>query len=63
MKIQVNYDRCDGHGVCAAACPDVFSVDEDLDLVRLLIDEPPTEMRQMVETAVRSCPKGALKLS
>ena len=40
MKVVVDELRCDAHGVCVDACPEVFALDDDDDLVRVLVDEP-----------------------
>jgi ferredoxin len=61
MKIVADYARCDAHGNCMAACPEVFLLDDN-DELHLLEEEPPEELREKVESAVRLCPKAALTL-
>ena len=61
MKVIVNYDRCDGQGLCADRCPEVFDLDEE-DQVVVLQENPGEELRSKVEAAVRACPKAALSI-
>jgi ferredoxin len=44
-----------------AAAPEVFEVRDD-DFLYVLQEEPPEELRDKVEAAVRSCPKAAITL-
>jgi ferredoxin len=59
VKIRVDYDLCEGNGVCAQLAPAVFRVDDD-DQLHVLRDRPGEELRAEVELAVRRCPRGAL---
>ncbi len=60
MHIQVDLDRCEGHGLCVLASPEVFDLDED---GRLHYDAAPSEEhRAEVEDAAANCPVGAIKL-
>lgn len=60
MRVVLDEDRCDGHGVCVTVCPDVFGFDDDSDVVRVRVPEPDPSNRAGVEQAVEGCPKGAL---
>lgn len=62
MKIDVDYTRCTGHGLCELEAADVFEVGED-GLVQLLVDEPGEGNRDGVEAAVRICPTAALSIT
>ncbi|WP_432487946.1 ferredoxin [Kineococcus sp. SYSU DK018] len=56
----VDLARCEGHGLCVFAAPEVFDLNDD---GRLLYDpHPPETLRGAVEDAVRSCPAGAIRL-
>lgn len=44
-----------------AAAPEVFEVRDD-DLLYVLDEKPPEELRQKVEAAVRTCPKHAITI-
>ncbi|PZG11502.1 ferredoxin [Micromonospora craterilacus] len=61
MRIVVDYDRCDSHGVCADSAPEVFEIRDD-DFMYVLVEQPPAAQLPQVETAVRGCPKLALSL-
>lgn len=60
MKVQVDLDRCEGHGMCAFAAPDVFDLDDEG--VLHYDPAPPDARRGDVENAVRSCPAGAISI-
>ena len=61
MRIEVDWDRCEGNAVCQGVAPEVFEVDEK-DYLHLLMEEIPAELVDRVQQAVRGCPKAALKL-
>jgi sterol 14-demethylase len=61
MRIVVDRDRCQGHGVCESEAPSVFSVSKAGDLT-LLDPHPDESLRAAVETAVSFCPTGALSI-
>lgn len=63
--IKVDYDLCQGHGVCQATAPELFRlVDSDgpYPQVQVLIEEPPDELLSKAEEAVKFCPNGTLSL-
>lgn len=61
MRIQIDWDLCEGHGQCEFAAPDVFTINDDGDLD--ILDETPGEdQRANVEQAVRRCPTRALAI-
>ena len=62
MKVVVDQLRCDAHGVCVNACPEVFALEDTEDTVRVLIDEPDDSLRDKLEKAVRGCPKAAITI-
>jgi ferredoxin len=62
MKVVVDELRCDAHGQCVNACPEVFALDDDDDLVTVLVAEPDESLRANVERAVQLCPKAAITL-
>lgn len=61
MRVVVDLERCEANGMCVAAAPEVFDLDED-DELHVLQDEPGEELRDAVEQAVRRCPKQAISL-
>jgi ferredoxin len=62
MKVIVDELRCDAHGLCAAVCPEVFALDDDDDVVRLINDQPDEILRESVAQAEQQCPKAAIKI-
>ena len=61
MKIVVDHDLCQGHGVCESEAPEVFTVPKS-GQVSLLDESPPEDLRAKVELAVKYCPTHALKI-
>lgn len=61
MKVVVDRKLCDGNGVCMGIAPEVFEVDDNLELI-LLDENPPEELRSQVEQAVVSCPRLAISI-
>ena len=61
-RIVVDSDLCQGHGVCASECPEIFSVDPEELKVVLSREDVPAELREKVQRAVRYCPTRALAL-
>lgn len=59
MRVSVDWQRCEGHGMCANAAPELFALDDEGEL-RLLQDVVPEELSRRAETAVRMCPVAAL---
>lgn len=62
MKVTVDELRCDAHGLCVDACPQVFALNDDDDLVRVLVVEPEESLRASLERAAMLCPKAAIKI-
>lgn len=59
MRVQLDTGRCQGHGQCAMAAPDVFVFDEQGFAV-LQIEDVPEALEAAVRTAVSRCPERAL---
>ena len=62
MKVIVDHLRCDAHGLCAEACPEVFALSDDDDLVTVLVNEPDESLRASLDRAVLMCPKAAITI-
>lgn len=60
MKITVDTNRCEVHGDCVIAAPDVFDIGEDDDVVQVLNAEPGEELRAAVVQAAKMCPVSAI---
>jgi ferredoxin len=61
LRIVVDEDLCQGHGVCESEDPDVFEVNADRK-VELLDAAPDESHRKSLELAVKYCPTHALSL-
>lgn len=61
-RIDVDTDRCTGHGRCYTLAPDVFDADEVGHSVAL-VAEVPAELEAQAVTAEQNCPEAAIKLS
>ena len=61
VRIVVDTQLCQGHGVCMGEAPEVFEVSRDGKLT-VLRPEPPEEFRAQIEAAVKYCPTGALSI-
>lgn len=62
MKVIVDELRCDAHGQCVDACPEVFALDDDDDVVSVLVEQPDESLREKLERAARICPKAAITI-
>jgi ferredoxin len=62
VKVILDELRCDAHGVCVDACPEVFALEDTDDVVRVLIEEPDESLRGKLEKAKQVCPKAAIKI-
>ncbi len=59
MRIVVDRERCESHGVCMALAPEVFELGDD-DALHVLVDDVPPARQSSVEQAIDRCPKQAL---
>lgn len=61
MKVVVDFDLCQSHGLCMQAAPEVFELRDD-GFLYVLQENPPEELRAKVEKAARECPTGAIRI-
>ena len=61
MKIVLDRELCDGHGMCEAMAHEFFELDDD-DVMHVLDESPPESERAKVHAAVQACPALALTL-
>jgi ferredoxin len=60
MNVIVDHDRCEGHGKCVMAAPDVFELRDD-DLSYVKVADVPERLRESVDEAIRLCPRQAIE--
>jgi ferredoxin len=63
MHVYVDASKCELHGECVMAAPDVFEIDEDeTEGVTVLDAEPDETLRAAVEDAALLCPVAAIRI-
>lgn len=62
MRIRADLDLCQGHAVCQAEAPEVFTVPQR-GRVEILDDVPDAGLRPAVADAIRYCPTRALSIA
>lgn len=60
-RIVVDWDRCNGNGMCEAEAPDLFEIQTTGEL-EVLTYHPSEDQREQAESAVQMCPTEALSL-
>ena len=64
MKVNVDHDRCEGHGLCVLQAADAFELDDDGGLnFRFAGTDVPADLAGDVRAAVDACPVAALRLA
>lgn len=61
MRVEVDLDRCTGHGICESIAEEVFEVRDD-GTVEIHEPERPESDRERMQQAVTQCPAAALRL-
>ena len=61
MRVEVDLDKCTGHGICESIAEDVFEVQDD-GIVAIDEAERPESDRDRMQQAVTQCPAAALRL-
>jgi ferredoxin len=61
MRVTVDFDECESNALCMAFAPEVFEVRQD-DVLYILQEEPPEELRSKIVAAARACPKAAIAI-
>jgi ferredoxin len=61
MRVLVDRDLCQGHGVCESEVPEVFTVSKK-GVLTILDESPSDSMRRQIELAVGYCPTKALRI-
>ena len=61
MRVEVDLDKCTGHGICESIAEDVFEVQND-GSVLIHDDDRPGSDRERMRQAVTQCPAAALRM-
>ena len=61
MRVRVDVDRCQGHGVCAVTSPDLFDLRDDGKAV-VLAGEVGSRQLDGARAAEASCPELAISI-
>jgi ferredoxin len=61
-RIQLDRERCEGHGTCEQIAPNIYQLDDE-GLVSILVDQPLSEeLVGAAEAGARVCPIAALRV-
>lgn len=62
MRIDIDFQRCEGHGLCVGQAPRLFSFSDEGDLVdHLGGQDVPADLIGSARAAITSCPVAALR--
>lgn len=61
IKTTIDWDKCEGNGVCARVAPEIYSVD-DQGNSDVLVDEVPENLRAKAMLAKMQCPTKAIEV-
>ena len=62
MRLEVDVDKCTGHGICESIADDVFEV-QDHGLLTIDHEKAAASDRDRLQRAVIQCPAAALRLA
>jgi ferredoxin len=62
MRLEVDVDKCTGHGICESIADDVFEVQDD-GLLSIDHEKAAASGRDRLQQAVIQCPAAALRLA
>lgn len=58
----IDWDKCEGNGVCARVAAEIFSCDQEGNS-DVILDEIPNELRAKAMLAMRQCPTKAITVT
>jgi ferredoxin len=62
MRVAVNFERCEGHGMCEAVAPEIFELDDEGMLINNYEGSDLTgDLAMLAQRAVDACPVAALR--
>lgn len=63
MRVRINDERCQGHGLCRISAPDLFFAREEDGNAYVKDEEVPAGREDDVQLAADSCPELAIEVS
>ena len=61
LQVHVDQDKCESYGVCVAASPKVFYLNDD-DELEVKVRRPDDSLVSEIHDAIARCPKRAIEL-
>ena len=62
MRVRIDEQRCQGHGMCALVCAEMFVLDDETGHARVAAEIVPQAIEDQVLTARASCPEQAIEI-
>jgi len=62
MRVTVDLNVCQGHGVCHMSAPDVFELDEEDGHSIVQVDPVPAALESDAQLGADSCPERAITI-
>lgn len=62
MRVRVDEDRCQGHGLCRLSAPEVFFAREEDGHAFVKSEEVPADQEEAAELGADSCPELAIEV-
>jgi ferredoxin len=62
IRIALNRDKCQGHGLCVMHAPETFVIDPDTGVAEILPDGALRSSRESLELAEQMCPVNAIRI-
>ncbi|MFC4003684.1 ferredoxin [Prauserella oleivorans] len=59
MRVTIDFDKCEGHGLCALTAPEIFWIDDNG--YTQFVAEPDDAERDNVVRAAQECPVRAIQ--
>ena len=62
MRLRIDCDLCQGHGLCVDRAPTLFAF-KDTDMqATVIMESVPQELKELARTAVECCPERAISI-
>ena len=62
VRIVLDREKCQGHGLCAMYAPDSFALDADIGVAEVLPDGALRSSRETLDLAEQMCPVHAIRI-